>query len=229
VSAPVLYQLPGMIVLALAVALFAAPPLCRSDRPDGGFSASSMVRSDSLERLYRRGRTFAEFLSAVRSRRETWLDNYAGAVLPRELLERARAVAGRWRLLVVAEDWCGDSANTIPYLARLVDSLPFVELRIVGSREGRWVLERHRTPDGRAATPTVVLLDSAGADVGCFVERPAGLREWLTDNRPHLSEGKLQQGREEWRRKDAGQSTLREMVELLEGAAEGRPYCGPTR
>ena len=41
------------------------------------------------------------------------------------------ARAGRdLRLLVVAEDWCTDSANTIPYVARLA-ALAGVELRIL--------------------------------------------------------------------------------------------------
>ena len=214
-----------MIALALAGVLLSDPAVCGvASSPRGVFFAAP----DSLERLYARGRSFKQFLAAARARRETWLDNSARAVVPDRLLARARAIPGRWHLLVVAEDWCGDSANTIPYLARLVDSVPSVELRIVSTRDGRWVTERHRTPDGRAATPTVILLDSTGAAVGCFVERPAALREWLSVNRPRLSEHQLQQAREAWRRKDAGQSTVREVVELLEAAVQGKPQCGPT-
>ena len=217
-----------MSVLALTAVLSSVPLSCGPAAPETVVLERSVVRADSLERLYQQGRTFAEFLAATRARRETWLDNYAGAVIPEPLLERARAVPGRWRLLVVAEDWCGDSANTIPYLARLADSVATLALRIVNAREGRWVMEGHRTPDGRAATPTVVLLDSTGTDVGCFVERPAALREWLAGNRPRLSERGVQQGREAWRREDAGRSTVREIVELLEAARQGKPLCGPT-
>jgi len=189
--------------------------------------ADLAIRSDSLDRLFTRGRPFAEFLSQVRSRRETWTSNYTNAVLPPELLERARAVAGSWRFLVVAEDWCGDSANAIPYLARLVDSVSSLGLRVIGTADGKGVMEAHRTPDGRAATPTVVLLDGAGQDAGCFVERPAALRTWLDANRGTLPERELNAGRDEWRRKDAGRETLREIVELLEAAARGERLCPP--
>ena len=189
----------------------------------GGLCAGS--QGDSLERLYDRGKSFAEFLTTVKSRRETWTGNYSASVVPAELLARARALRGRWRLLVVAEDWCGDSANTIPYLASLVDSAGTLELKIVDSRAGKFLMERHRTPDGRAATPTVVLLDSHGAEAGCFIERPAALRAWLESHKATLTESELQKGRDAWRREDGGRATLEEFVELLEAAARGAPRC----
>lgn len=191
--------------------------------------ARAIAGSDSLAQLYARGKTFAEFLAAAKTRRETWRANYSRMAVTGEWLQRARAVPSHWRVLVVAEDWCGDSANTIPYLGQLSDSVASLELRIVNARDGRWVMESHRTPDGRAATPTVVLLDSVDAEAGCLVERPAALREWLSTNRPRRSERELGRGRDEWRRRDGGQSTVRELVELLESAAAGKPRCGPTR
>jgi hypothetical protein len=214
-----------MLALAITTVLFSGLPLCGGGQAETLFP--STVGSDSLERLYQSGRTFADFLAAAKSRREAWHGNYARATVSPELLQRARAVPGRWRLLVVAEDWCGDSANTIPYIAGLTDSVFSLELRVVNARAGKWVMERYRTPDGRAATPTVVVLDSTGVAAGCFVERPAELRKWLAGNQGRLSQGKLQQGKEAWRRRDAGQATVREVVELLESAARGSPSCGP--
>jgi hypothetical protein len=218
-----------MVSLAWAGLLLLSPPgTCPVDAALQA-EVRPLAGSDSLAQLYARGKTFAEFLSAAKARRETWHDNYSRLAVTGDWLQRARAVPGHWRLLVVAEDWCGDSANTIPYLAQLSDSVASLKLRIVNAQDGRWVMESHRTPDGRAATPTVVLLDSVGAEAGCFVERPAALREWLDTNRPRRSERELGRGRDEWRRRDRGQSTVRELVELLESAAGGRPRCGPTK
>lgn len=220
-------HLPAM-VWTLSGLLLLAPALCGTARASGDLPPV-VAASDSLVRLFDSGQSFPVFLAGVKSRRATWLGNYAAARVAPGSLERARAVPGRWRLLVVAEDWCGDSANTIPYIARLVDSLVSVELRIVNPRQGRWVMEQHRTPDGRAATPTVVLLDAVGNDVGCFVERPAALRDYLSANRARRSEQARHEGRDAWRRKDAGRSTVGEIVELLESAANGTPVCGETQ
>ena len=154
-----------------------------------------------------------------------WTDNYdAGAPDP-ELVARAKAIGGQWRILAVAEDWCGDSANTVPYLVRLAEQVPGLEIRIANSKDGRWLMERHRTPDGRAATPTIVLLDSDGAERGCLIERPAKLRDWVSENKPKLSDEDFQQAKMTWYRSDRGRETVGEMVELLEAAAKGPTTC----
>jgi len=181
--------------------------------------------ADSLARLYEAGRPFSQFLAAATSRRETWLDNYGRARTEPDQLERARRVPGKWRLLVVAVDACGDSANTIPFIAALADSLPNVDLRVVDPTAGRWVMEAHRTPDGRAATPTVVLLDEQGNNAGCFVERPLALQAWTQVEKPRLPEGEWLDRKYKWYREDAGRETVREIVALLEAAAVGTPRC----
>lgn len=174
--------------------------------------------------LYDAGTPFGVFLKKADQRVETWQGNFARAVVAPELQARARA-AGRYRLLVIAEDWCGDSANTIPYLARLVDQVPNLEMRIVDSSVGRPVMEAHRTPDGRAATPTVVVLDAAGAQVGCWVERPARLQTWFLENETRLERDVLYERKYAWYDEDAGASTVSDIVALLEGARAGRPLC----
>ncbi len=183
------------------------------------------VASDSLATLYRSGITWQEFFAGAKARKEMWRDNFDRGAPDSAVVVRARAVAGSWRLLAVAEDWCGDSANTVPYLARLVDQVPGLELRIVDSKKGKWVMERHQTPDGRPATPTIVLLDPEGNERGCFVERPAQLRAWVAENKPKLSEDDFQSAKMAWYRKDQGHQTVLEIVELLEMAAAGTPRC----
>jgi hypothetical protein len=176
------------------------------------------------EVLWSRGVPFAEFLAATEARRDTWHDNHARE-LPPELLERARAVPGSWRLLVVAVDRCGDSAHTIPYLGRLVAEVDDLDMRIVDPEVGREVMEAHRTPDGRAATPTVLLLDAEGREVGCWVERPAELQSWWIDNPDALDDEARLARKYEWYERDAGATTAREIVEGLEAAAAGTTVC----
>jgi hypothetical protein len=209
---------------ACAVAAAAPPPATGPS-----IAAPAPLQADTLGRLYRSGRTFQEFLRAARHRRDTWTGNYEGASLDPAVLARARAVPGRWRLLVVADDSCGDSANTIPFVAALADSVPAIELRVVGSREGRGVTRAHRTADGRAATPTVVLLDEQDAEAGCFIERPLALQAWVLLNRPKYDDREFTDRKYEWYRADGGRETVREIVELLEAAALDTPRCQTKR
>src|SRR3954462_5894744 len=96
--------------------------------------------------IYAKGMTFAQVLDAAQELQDEWHANAAGATIDEASLARAKALKGQWRLLVVAEDWCHDSVNTVPYLAKLVDAAPeTLAMRIVHKDEGESVLEAHRT------------------------------------------------------------------------------------
>lgn len=182
--------------------------------------------ADTLQEIWERGVPFAEFLAAAKARRETWRDNYASGRLEEEIAGRARSLAGTWRLLVVAEDACGDSANTIPYIATLVDSAAGrIEMRVISSKVGRGILEAHRTADGRAATPTIILLDDSWREVGCWVERPAQLARKVSEETARLGEREAVERKYAWYREDRGRTTLREVLAMIESAASGRS-CG---
>lgn len=178
-----------------------------------------------LERLYRAGTPFADFLADATRRKAMWRGHYGEGEVPAELVGRARAVPGHWYLLAVAVDSCSDSVNTIPYLALLEERVPGLEMRIVSPRAGRAVMEARRTPDGRAATPTVVLLDANFDDAGCFIERPRDLQAWWIENGGKIDRDELFRGKMAWYDDDAGRSTLVEVVELMEAAAAGAPRC----
>ena len=187
--------------------------------------AAADVESDSLAALHARGRNYSTFLASAERRKEMWRANSAWGKVNPDLLVRGRAIKGPVRLLVVLEDGCSDSANTIPYLATFADSLGGVlDIRLVNSTEGKWVMERHRTADGRAATPTVVLLDAEGNDVGCWVERPGTLAKWMDENRSKLSQQELMDGKFSWYNTDRGAETVREILEMIEHP--GLSKCG---
>ncbi len=184
---------------------------------------------DSLAALYESGKSWPQFLETAKANRDLWKGNFAKGAPSPALLTRARAVPGMWKVLAVAEDWCTDSANIIPYLARLIDELPTLELRIVNSTDGKWVMERHKTPDGRAATPTVLLLGPDYAERGCLVERPDKLAALVTAWKAKLSEAAWHAKKAAWYRADKGTETLDEFVAMLEGAAHGAPKCNAAK
>ena len=181
--------------------------------------------------LWRLAAPYAAYVEGADRRVDEWRSNFADArVDPPELLGRVLAAGGSWRLLVVAEDWCGDSVNTVPWIARLADQAPNLELAIVDKATGLAALEAHRTPDGRAATPTAVLLDQEWNERGCWVERPHALQSWFLEEQGTAPRDELHARRDEWYVEDGGRETLREIVERIEAAAAGRAVCpGPER
>src|SRR4051794_18023251 len=97
---------------------------------------------------YAKGTTFADFLSNVGALADEWRDIYAHATLDQRAVDRARALGGHWQLLIVADDPCHDSVNTVPYLAKLSEAVPdTLSIRIVPSEVGQPVKDAHLTSD----------------------------------------------------------------------------------
>lgn len=191
---------------------------------DGGALSDS-----ALIKLYESGDQWESFLGAARARRDMWVRHATQGVVPADAVARARALPGRWRLLVVAVDACSDSVNTIPFLARLVASVAQLEMRVITPDAGRTLMEARRTPDGRAATPTVILLNEAGDEVGCWIERPTALQTIAIESRAAGTMGDFVARKAAWYESDAGASTINEVVSLLEKAAAGAQGCDAGR
>jgi len=171
-------------------------------------------RAPDYAAVYAKGMPFAQFLESAEELKDEWQDNFANAKVDDPSLARARALKAQWRLLVVAEDWCHDSVATVPYLARLAEASPeTIALRIVRKSDGEAVMGAHRTPDGRQATPTIVVLDADGAARGAIAERPTALwafskEHWKRDERRR------------WYADDQGRHAIAEVLDIIESATK---------
>jgi hypothetical protein len=166
--------------------------------------------------LYAKGVTFAEFLEKARAKRDEWRAHYNDAAVTPDLMTRMHALPERRRLLVVAEDWCSDSVNTVPYIARLVDGAPErIEMRVIDSQLGKAVMEAHQTPDGRAATPTIVVLAEDGRVLGAWTERPSSTQTWFLERQKTTMQKPLHDELMAWYARDAGKTTVAEIAGIL--------------
>lgn len=167
---------------------------------------------------YDRGVALGEWVARARKNQDVWRDVYRLARVPEDVVARARALPGRWRLLVLAEDWCGDAFNTVPVIARLVDDCPNLALRVLARDENPALMDAHLT-NGSRSIPVVMALDEAGEEHGWWGPRPRALQEWvLTTGLAMLPAQRYPEIRR-WYARDGGRSTLAEVLALLERAA----------
>ena len=99
---------------------------------------------------YEQAPRFAEFLERAVKHAQLWRDTYRLTKTPDELVARTAAVPGRWHLLVMVEDWCGDAVNTVPHLARLAERAPNLDLRVVGRDDNPELMDAHLTNGSRS-------------------------------------------------------------------------------
>lgn len=216
-------------MLSLALTLAAALSLAITPTAPcaAGFSAHGTQTDDPLRQVYQAGISWADFLDSVQAnqRRTLWDANWEDGQVPEDLHARAQAAGGPWRILAITDPACSDSVNTVPYLAHLAEAIPSIEIRVVSALLGRPWMEAHRSPDGRASTPTVLLLDEDFNLRGCWIEQPKGMADFWLDV---VARGTMtaEVGRKmAWYAEDAGRSTLEEFVEVLEAAHAGTPVC----
>jgi hypothetical protein len=184
----------------------------------GTISARSFPSQDvDYQAVYTQGTTFADFLEKARAHREEWRANYNDATVSPELVTRVRGLPAKRHLLVVAEDWCLDSLNTVPYIARLVDGGPErLDMRVVNRETGKTVMEAHRTPDGRTATPTIAILGEDWHLIAAWTERPSSIQTWFLEKQKTTMQKPLHDELLAWYAKDAGKTTVLEIADLLE-------------
>jgi len=226
-------MLTSLTALALSASLCGAPPApapaagpaTLAAAGPAGTAASAVHEADSLRQIYETGLTWEAFFAQADDRRELWIEHSDNATPHGELVERAEAAGGSWRILAIAVPGCSDSVGTLPYLASLADAVPTLELRIADSEVGRPWMEAFRTPDGRAATPTILLLDEDFELRGCWVEMPASVWEFW---QPALERGEAAEMLDQkmaWYLEDRGREALTGLMEILEAAQRGEMVC----
>ena len=143
--------------------------------------------------------------------RGLWHGLHRLARIPGWALAAVPADAGL-KLLVLAEDWCGDASNTIPILAKLSDLAPGLELRILRRDEYPEVMDRYLT-NGARSIPVVIVLDREFQELGHWGPRPRLLQEWVVEERRKgTPKDQLYPEVRRWYARDAGETTLREVL-----------------
>jgi thiol-disulfide isomerase/thioredoxin len=144
----------------------------------------------------------ADYFQSLANYKHLVLSLYRDAAVSAEDRDRVAAAlpapAEELRLVILTEDWCGDSASTLPYIARLAEELEIPVRVFRQSRNSR--LKQWYTDRGTDHIPVVSLLTPSedSDDDGeiwdeqfRWVERPEAaqgkVQEWLTAN-PRLPE-----------------------------------------
>ena len=146
---------------------------------------------------------------------------HALPLLP-ELVDRLRQLSRPEQWLVLGEAWCGDTAHTLPVLARLAEeSAGRVQLHVVLRSEHPDLMAAHQT-NGKDSIPKLIRRDAeTGTDLGDWGPRPAAAQvlahDLHADKSLHTNE--VIKGMNAWYAADKGASVQRELLAALAPAA----------
>ncbi len=162
--------------------------------------------------------SFDEMVAAATNNVELWKSVRARATIDEEALRRVRALSGSWHLLVLSEDWCGDSVSTLPFVDALAAATDNVDLRILRRDTNPDLMDAHLT-DGRSRSiPVVMALDDQFHEHGWWGSRPTLLQHWVLGEGQTLEKTERYKEQRRWYARDHGRTTVEDVVALLERA-----------
>lgn len=178
-----------------------------------------MVDTDLLPERFAAGATFEQLLARAKDNSDLWNAIYRRAVLDEDSLRRARAIEHPFHFLVVNEDWCGDSVNILPHIARLVEASDHLDMRILSRDRNPDLMSAHLTGRSRSI-PIVIVYDSVFRERGWWGPRPGPLQRWVLNEGLALPKPDRYPLIRAWYARDKGRTIVSELLSIVEGVDE---------
>lgn len=183
-------------------------------------TSTSTTVTASLREWWDQGLTWAAYeTDEIREHRELWQGVYRKSDIPKWAVERLDEIGRDWKLLVIAEDWCGDASNLVPIFARLEEASKRIEVRVVKRDDHPELMDLYLT-NGSRSIPIVVITDEELRPVGRWGPRPTELQEFVIREKRagERPASEIYRDARRWYARDRGETTLREVLEIIAAA-----------
>ncbi len=167
---------------------------------------------------FAQGQDFHSFVASAQKNADLWSAVYRTAVVPEGAVERAARIPGRWHLIALAEDWCGDAVNTLPVLAKLAEQSPNLDLTILGRDANPDLMDAHLSGTARAI-PVIIVLDDQLVEHGWWGSRPRELQQWFLTEGVKLEKTERYRLIRTWYARDRGRAIVDEVLRVVENGA----------
>lgn len=138
------------------------------------------------------------------------------AEIPEESRIAFKNISERQTWLVISEPWCGDAAQTLPFLNKIAELSDAIELKIV-LRDTNLELMNQFLTNGSQSIPMVIMLDADNNVVQTFGPRSKAATNLVNDYR--AEHGKIDDAFKEmlqvWYNNDKGVSIVNDILESL--------------
>ena len=167
-----------------------------------------------LRERFLAGESFAQFLERPKKNSDQWNALYKRAKVSDETAAGVAQVRYPWHLLILSEDWCGDSLNTLPAVARLTEATPLIDMRIISREANPDLMSSHLTGLSRSI-PVIMVLDDDFNERGWWGPRPGPLQTWVMERGLTLPKDERYREVRTWYVRDHGETALNELIEII--------------
>ena len=144
--------------------------------------------------------------------------------------DAVRTLAGRIRApqtwMLLTEGWCGDSAQTLPYIVEIAHTNPKIDVRVLLRDANPDVMDVYET-DGKRAIPIVAGFGAAGEELFRWGPRPAEAAALFSGLRATgVPKTEIYPKLHLWYGRDRGAAVTREFAALLGALGGTAPVAG---
>lgn len=161
--------------------------------------------------LYNKGISFQEFTNSdqIDHIEETFgiLNNIA---FGNQYIEKIRNIDKSIRILVCAEIWCSDCRVNVPVLEKMKQYNGNIQFSIVNKDGNEEFFEKY-SPAEKVRIPTFIVCEDDFRVLGTFIERPAKVKELLSNEDEAVRKEKARN----YRKGQYTEETLKDILELI--------------
>src|SRR6185312_14430619 len=120
-----------------------------------------------------------DYCDQMTQNRDAFLANFERA----EITEKDRQFfsAQPLNVLILTEEWCSDSLQFVPALAKLALEVPDIDVRVLRRDENTDLATNYRRKDGYQAIPVFIFFDRDMREIAFLIERPERVSEEMAE------------------------------------------------
>ncbi len=133
-----------------------------------------------------KGLTYDAYKAQMTRNRERLEENEQRVALSKEDLAAFSALPRPVKVLVLAEDWCGDVIANLPVLGRLAKDSGKLDVRIFLRDQNDDIMQGYLNKGQFKSIPVFVFFDQDFRELGHWIERPASVTEVRAKRRKEI-------------------------------------------
>ena len=135
--------------------------------------------------------------------------------LNQELVEEIKKISRPQKWIVITEHWCGDAAPVVPFLARLAEQNPLIQLDMQLRDQEPFLINSYLT-NGSKSIPKLIVQDNEGNDLFTWGPRSAAATQFISDLKSSGADSDtIKTELQNWYNKDKGVEFQKELLQLF--------------
>lgn len=141
----------------------------------------------SMDRArFETGLTYDAYKHAMTRNRDRVEENERRVELDGDTVRFFRSLARSLKVVVLAEDWCGDVIANLPVLGRLAREVGTLDVRIFYRDQNPDLIERWLNQGKYQSIPVIVFFDESFRELGHWIERPRSVTDLRAKKRREI-------------------------------------------